>query len=210
MIGIIGKKREMTQIFAENGRVVPVTLVEMHPCTVALVRTEEKDGYSAIQLAMGKRKRTKKSIKEHLKRAGIESCKALFEFRVDDSKLYKVGQKMGIEIFTEGEIVHVSGVSKGKGFQGVIKRHGFSGGPKTHGSRSHRVPGSTGASATPARVVKGTKLPGRTGGDRITVKNLKIINIDKKKNFIAVSGAIPGSRNGIVLLHKVETKTKKK
>jgi len=209
MIGIIAKKKEMTQIFTDNGIVIPVTIIEAPPCAITQVKTLKNDGYYAIQLATGTKKNMNKPLLGHLKRVGIKSCRTLFEFRVDDVKQYKVGQKINLSMFEEGEIVNVSGVSKGKGFQGVIKRHGFSGGPKTHGSTSHRVPGSTGASATPARVVKGTKLPGRTGGNRVTVKNLKIVKIYKEKNLIAVSGAIPGSRNGIVFLRKIEKKGKK-
>jgi len=209
MIGIVGKKIEMTQIFADKGMVIPVTIVEAPPCVITQVKTLENDGYYAIQLAVGTRKNMKKSLLGHLKKVGIASCKALFEFRVDDVKQYKVGQKINLSMFDEGEIVYVSGVSKGKGFQGVVKRHGFSGGPKTHGSTAGRVPGSTGASATPSRVVKGKKLPGRMGGDRVTVKNLKIVKIYKEKNLVAVSGAVPGSRNGIVFLRKIEKKGKK-
>lgn len=202
MIGLICKKKEMTQIFEDDGTVVPVTIVEANPCIVTQVKTEEKDGYSAIQLGVGKKRRITLPIKGHLKKSKLKTAKDFFEFRVHQPRDYKLGQKLDVNIFSEGETIDVSGFSKGKGFQGVVKRHGVSGGPETHGSTSHRVPGSIGASATPGRVLKGKKLPGRLGGKRITVKNLRIIKIEKDNNLIAVKGAIPGSRNSIVLLKK--------
>lgn len=202
MIGIIGRKKEMSQIFNDDGEVIPVTLVEVPGCFVTQVKTEENDGYSAVQLGFGTGENSSKALKGHVKESGIESVKALFEFRVSKTDKYQVGQEVGIDIFKKGEIVDVSGYSKGKGFQGVVKRHGHSGGPDTHGSRSHRVPGSMGASATPSRVLKGKKLPGRMGGGHVTVKNLEIVKIEKEKNIVAVKGAIPGSRNSIVLLRK--------
>lgn len=210
MIGLIGKKKNMTQIFADDGTVIPVTIVEANPCVVTQVKTEEKDGYSAIQLGFGKKRKISMALKGHIKKGKLETVESIFEFRVSNPENYKVGQLLDVEIFTEGELIDVSGFSKGKGFQGVVKRHGFSGGPKTHGSTSHRVPGSVGASATPGRVVKGKKLPGRMGGERITVKNLKIVRVEKNNDLVAVKGAIPGSRNGIVILRKIASKEKKR
>jgi large subunit ribosomal protein L3 len=210
MIGIVGRKKEMSQIFSDDGKVVPVTLVEVPGCVVTQVKTEASDGYSAVQLGFGSSKNINKSLKGHIEEAGMESVETLFEFRVSDIDKYKVGQKVFIDILMEGEIVDVSGYSKGKGFQGVVKRHGYSGGPDTHGSRSHRVPGSMGASATPSRVLKGKKLPGRMGGDHVTVKNIEIVKIDKDNNIVAVKGAIPGSRNSIVLLRKTTERGKRK
>lgn len=210
MIGLIGKKKNMTQIFADDGTVIPVTIVEANPCVVTQVKTEKKDGYSAIQLGFGKKRKISMPLKGHIKKGKLESVESIFEFRVSNPENYKVGQLLDVEIFTEGELIDVSGFSKGKGFQGVVKRHGFSGGPKTHGSTSHRVPGSVGASATPGRVVKGKKLPGRMGGERITVKNLKIVRVEKNNDLVAVKGAIPGSRNGIVILRKIASKEKKR
>ncbi|TES91908.1 MAG: 50S ribosomal protein L3 [Candidatus Cloacimonadota bacterium] len=210
MIGLIGKKKEMTQIFAEDGIVFPVTIIEIAPCVVLQVRTAKRDGYSAVQLGVGKKKKIPLPLKGHIKKAKLETVKSIFEFRISDPENYRVGQKMNVDIFSEGELIDVSGVSKGKGFQGVVKRHGYSGGPKTHGSTSHRVPGSIGASATPARVVKGKKLPGRMGGNRVTVKNLKIVKIEKDNNQLAIKGAIPGSRNSIVLLRKKSKERKKR
>lgn len=210
MIGLIGKKKNVTQIFADDGTVIPVTIVEASPCIVTQVREEKKDGYSAIQLGFGKKRKISMPLKGHIKKGKLESVESIFEFRISDPENYKVGQLLNVEIFTEGELIDVSGFSKGKGFQGVVKRHGYSGGPETHGSTSHRVPGSLGASATPGRVVKGKKLPGRMGGERITVKNLKIVRVEKNNNLVAVKGAIPGSRNGIVILRKIASKEKKR
>ncbi|MCK4233822.1 50S ribosomal protein L3 [candidate division WOR-3 bacterium] len=209
MIGLIGKKREMTQLFEEDGTVVPVTLIEAKPCVVTQVKTEEKDGYSAVQLGVGQKRNVSKPIKGHLRKGKLETVKYLIEFRVSDPENYSEGQLLDVKIFSEGEIIDVSSFSKGKGFQGVVKRHGYSGGPETHGSTSHRVPGSLGASATPGRVVKGKKLPGRMGGNRVTVKNLKIAKVEQGENIIAVKGAIPGSRNSIIILRKKRNKKKK-
>ncbi len=202
MIGIVGKKQEMTQLFDEDGTVVPVTIIEAQPCVVTQVKTRESDGYSAIQVGYGTKKWVSKALAGHLKNAKLESVKSLVEFRVADATKYHIGQSIDVSIFAEGETVNVSGISKGKGFQGVVKRHGFSGGPKTHGSTSHRVPGSIGSSATPARVLKGKKLPGRMAARRVTVKNLQIIKVEKEKNRVAIKGAVPGSRNGPVIVRK--------
>lgn len=202
MIGLIGKKKEMTQLFTDDGTVVPVTIVETHPCVVTQVKTIEKDGYTAVQLGFGNSRKMSQPLRGHLKKSKLKDVEVLMEFRITDPENYVEGQKIDVDIFAEGEVIDVSGCSKGKGFQGVVKRHGYSGGPKTHGSTSHRVPGSIGASATPARVVKGKKLPGRMGGDTITVSNVKVAKIEKEKNIIAIRGAIPGSRNSIVVLKK--------
>lgn len=208
MIGIIGKKQEMTQLFAEDGTVVPVTIIEAGPCVVTQVKTRETDGYPAIQLGYGTKKRVGKAMAGHLKGAKRATIELLVEFRVEDPGEYRVGQVVDVGIFAEGEVVNVSGFSKGKGFQGVVKRHGFSGGPKTHGSTSHRVPGSIGSSATPARVLKGKKLPGRMAARRVTVKHLQIIKVEKEKNLVAIKGAVPGSRNGVVVVKKMEREKK--
>jgi large subunit ribosomal protein L3 len=210
MIGIIGRKKEMSQIFNDEGKVVPITLVEVPDCFVTQVKSEETDGYSAVQLGFGTRKNITKPLRGHVKKSGMDSVETLCEFKVPREDKYRVGQEVNIDIFKEGEIVDVIGYSKGKGFQGVVKRHGYSGGPDSHGSRSHRVPGSMGASATPSRVLKGKKLPGRMGGNHVTVKNLEIVKIEKEKNIVAVKGAIPGSRNSIVLLRKKSSREKRK
>ncbi len=210
MIGLIGKKRETTQVFEEDGTVVPVTIVKAEPCVVTQVKTIESDGYCAVQLGVGKKRKISLAVKGHIKKAKLGTVKSIFEFRVNNSSDYKIGDTIDVNIFGEGEIIDVSGFSKGKGFQGVVKRHGVSGGPETHGSTSHRVPGSIGASATPARVLKGKKLPGRMGGNRVTVKNLRIAGIEKDNNLVLVKGAIPGSRNSIVLLRKKTVEPKKR
>jgi large subunit ribosomal protein L3 len=205
MIGIVGKKQEMTQLFNEDGTVVPVTIIEVAPGVVTQVKTKESDGYHAIQVGFGTKKRVNKAMEGHLSKAKLKTVESLIEFGVQDPAEYSVGQVVDVSIFSEGEIVDVSGLSKGKGFQGVVKRHGFSGGPKTHGSTSHRVPGSIGSSATPARVLKGKKMPGRMPARRVTVKNVQIVKIEKEKNRVALKGAIPGSRNGVVIVRKRET-----
>ncbi|OQX56344.1 MAG: 50S ribosomal protein L3 [Candidatus Cloacimonas sp. 4484_209] len=211
MIGLIGKKKEMTQIFDEDGTVVPVTIIEANPCTITQIKTVENDGYSAVQLGItGKKKKSTLPLKGHLKKSKLNAVEFLYEFRVSELKDYKPGQKLALDIFEEGEIIDVTGFSKGKGFQGVVKKHGYSGGPETHGSTSHRVPGSIGASATPGRVIKGKKLPGRMGGVRVTVRNVKIIKVEKNNNLVAVKGAVPGSRNSIVILKKKGKKSNKK
>jgi large subunit ribosomal protein L3 len=202
MIGLVGKKREMTQIFTEDGTVVPVTIIEASPCIITQVKTRETDGYTAVQLGFGTKKRVSKAIQGHLGRTKLGAVEALVEFVVEDPGKYAVGQIVQVDIFAEGEIVNVSGFSKGKGFQGVVKRHGFSGGPETHGSTSHRVPGSIGSSADPSRVLKGKKLPGRMPSRQVTVQNLKIVKIEKDKNRVAIKGAVPGSRNGLVIVRK--------
>lgn len=204
MIGIVGKKKEMTQLFTSDGTVVPVTIIEAHPCVVTQVKTTKTDGYDAIQIGHGTKRRVSKAMEGHLKKAKLKSIESLVEFAVEDPGKYTVGQVVDVSIFTEGEMVNVNGFSKGKGFQGVIRRHGFSGGPKTHGSTSHRVPGSIGSSATPARVMKGKKMPGRMPARRVTLKNLQIVKVEKDKNRVAIKGAVPGSRNGVVVVRKTD------
>lgn len=202
--GLIGKKLGMISLFSTDGKIVPVTAIELGPCTVTQVKTRDTDGYDALQLAFGERKvkRIKKPLKGHLGKAGIESASVLNEVAVDDPNAYSAGQVVNLEIFNVGEKVAVTGKSKGRGFAGVIKRHGFSGGRKTHGSKCHRIPGSIGCSAWPARVFKGKKLPGRYGNDKITVKNLEIVDIRPEENLVLVKGAIPGANSGIVIVRK--------
>ena len=183
----------MTQIFGENGIVMPVTLIKAGPAIVTQIKTKEKDGYEAAQIGFGERnlKNIKKPQKGHLKKAQSLGIKYLKEFRVEKPG-FKLGDEITVDVFKEGDKVRVSGVSKGKGFQGVVKRHGFHGGSRTHGQKhSEREPGSIGATG-PQRVFKGRRMPGRMGFTRVTVKNLKVVKIDKKNNLLAVSGAIPG------------------
>jgi len=194
----------MTQVFNEKGQVVPVTLIEAGPCSVVQVRTKEKDGYSAVQIGFGeiKDKKIKKPQKGHFKKANLEKgFRYLMEFPDND---LKIGDKIDVSIFQEGEIVKVTGISKGKGFQGVVKRHGFSGFPASHGTKHGlRAPGSIGSSF-PERVWKGKKMAGRMGGERVAVQGLKIVQIDKENNLLAVKGAVPGKKG--VLLEIIATK----
>jgi len=205
MSGIIGKKIGMTTIF-NNGAAVPCTVIEAGPCVVTQVRTEEADGYKAIQLGFGekKEKRTTKALLGHFKKANTTPKRKLVEFKEFD-KEFALGETVKVEdVFTEGEFVDVSGNTKGKGFQGVVKRHGFGGvGQTTHGQHNRaRHPGSIGACSYPARVFKGLKMAGRMGNTKVTIQNLQVLKLFPEKNLIIVSGSIPGGKNGIVTLHK--------
>ena len=198
--GIYGKKLGMTQIFDENGLVIPVTVVEVEPCVVVKKKTVETDGYNAIQIATGevKEKNMNKPLKGIFDKAGIAYKKYIKELRVDNVDDYNVGDEIKADIFAAGELVDVQGVSKGKGFQGVIKRHGQSRGPMGHGSMYHRRPGSMGSTSTPGRVFKGKRLPGHMGANTITIQNLEVVAVDLDKNVILVKGSVPGV-NGAIL-----------
>jgi len=205
--GLIGKKIGMTQSFDEEGNVVPVTVILAGPCTVIQKKSDKRDGYSALQLGLIEEKASKKSIKPvigHFKKADIPPTKILREFCCDNQSEIKEGDQFFVDVFKVGEKVRVIGTSKGKGFAGVIKRWGFKGGKASHGSMFHRRPGSVGASAYPSRVMKGKKLPGHMGRDRVTVKNLKILQADKENNMLIVNGSIPGANGGYVLIKKVD------
>ena len=198
--GILGKKLGMTRVFRENGQSIPVSALEVGPCYIIQIKQSEKDGYNAIQIGFQPKKETRlnKPLNGHLRAAGKGGFTFLRELRVDDLEPFDLGQEITSEIFDVGDRVMVRGVSKGRGFSGVVKRWGFSGGDTSHGSRSHRVPGSIGASATPSRVMKGKKLPGRMGNQRVTVKNLRVVDVIREKNLILVKGAVPGSKGGLV------------
>ena len=198
--GIIGKKIGMTQIFDENGLVIPVTVIEAGPCTVAQVKTVETDGYNAIQLGFGEvnAKHINKPEMGHFAKSKLEAKKHLREFRLSDISTYKVGDEVKADIFTAGEKVDIQGTSKGKGFQGVIKRHGQSRGPMGHGSMYHRRPGSMGPTSTPGRVFKGKKLPGHMGRVTVTIQNLDVVAVDMDKNVILVKGSVPGAKGSIL------------
>lgn len=200
MKAILGRKVGMTQVFTENGDVVPVTVIESGDLFVIQKKTVEKDGYDAIQVGFGKVKpvNVKKPMKGHFGKAKVEPMRFLREFKVDNIDDYEVGQKIGVDIFQAGDKVDVVGTSKGKGFQGSIKRHGHKTGDATHGSKFHRLRGSLGASAGVGRVMKGTKAHGHMGHDRITVLNLEVIKVDADKNALLVKGAIPGPKKGLV------------
>lgn len=205
MIGLLGKKTGMTRIFDENGNVVPVTIIEAGPCFISQIKTKEKDGYDAVQLGFDEKKikSTNKPLAGHFKKAGISPKRFLAEFRDFNLKDLQIGQQILVDVFSEGDKITVQGISKGKGFQGVVKRHGFGGGPVTHGQSDRlRAPGSIGASSYPSRVFKGQRMAGRMGGKKVSVRNLKIVKIDKDQNLIFVKGAIPGHINGYVKLIK--------
>jgi large subunit ribosomal protein L3 len=195
---ILGKKIKMSQIFDKEGNCIPVTIVEAGPCYVTQLKTKEKDGYEAVQIGFEKLKE-KKITKSKQKKP----FRYLKEFR-DDPKNYQLGQEINVSIFKEGDLVSVSGISKGKGFQGGVKRWGFSGRPSTHGTKhEERTLGSVGAS-TPSRVIKGKKMPGRTGGERVTIKNLEIVKIEPQKNLLYIKGAVPGSRGSLLEIKSVK------
>ena len=201
MKGILGKKIGMTQIFTEHGEVIPVTVVEAGPVVVTQIKTTENDGYTAIQVGFqdAKEKSLNKPQKGHLAAANTLK-KHLKEFRVDSVEEYTVGQEIKADLFAAGELIDVTGISKGKGFQGPIKRHGQSRGPETHGSRYHRRPGSMGACSYPGRVFKNKKLAGHMGSIKVTVQNLEVVRVDADKNFILVKGAIPGAKGSVVTI----------
>lgn len=201
---LIGKKIGMTRYFLGEGESVAATVLKVGPCVVTQKKIMDKEGYNAIQVGFEpqKEKRVNKPLKGHLDKAGAGYFKVLREIRVDDAEPFELGQVIKADIFNIGDTVHVSGTSKGRGFAGVMKRWGFSGGRKTHGSRSHRIPGSIGCSATPGRVHKGRKLPGHYGHQRVTVRNLKVIDVRPEMDVVVVKGAVPGSRNSLIEIRK--------
>lgn len=202
--GILGKKLGMTQIFEADGRLIPVTVVEAGPCVVLQNKTEETDGYNAVQLGFGeiKEKHTTKPMKGHFDKAGVAPVKFVRELRLAAPSEYAVGDKIAADIFAAGELIDASGVSRGKGFAGTIKRHNFSRGPMKHGSKSHREPGSTGAmiSGHGGRVLKGKKLPGHMGSEKVTVQRLTVVRVDADRNLLLIKGAIPGPKKGLVVV----------
>ena len=198
--GIIGRKIGMTQIFDEKGNVIPVTVIEAGPCVVAQVKTQETDGYNAVQLGFGdvKDKHINKPEAGHFAKAKLANKKHLREFRLDNVENYKVGDEVKADVFEAGEKIDVQGITKGKGFQGVIKRHGQHRGPMGHGSMYHRRPGSMGSTSTPGRVFKGKKLPGHMGRITVTIQNLDVVRVDMDKNVILVKGSVPGAKGAIL------------
>jgi large subunit ribosomal protein L3 len=211
MIGLIGKKIGMTQVFTDEGRVIPVTVIEAGPCTVVNVRTPEKHGYSAIQLGFDdwtKKRPKSRPIKGQFDRAGVPQKRRLREFRVLDSSTYEVKQDLTADLFAAGEKVKVTGVSKGKGFAGGVRRWGFSGFGDSHGAKGSRAPGAVGMCATPARTPKGMKMAGRMGGARVTVKNLEVVEVDAERNLLLIRGAVPGVRRGYVYIEKLRESAK--
>ncbi len=199
---ILGIKLGMTQVFDENGKVVPVTVIRAYPNRVVQVKKEETDGYSAIQLGFleAKEKKVTKPLLGHFKKANLPPFRVLKEVRVEDISEFNVGDELKVSIFSEGEYVDVTGTSKGRGFAGVMKRWGFSGGPDSHGSRFHRAPGSIGMCADPSKVFKGKKLPGHYGNERVTVQNLRVVKVVPDEDLIFLKGAVPGFRKSVVLI----------
>jgi large subunit ribosomal protein L3 len=204
--GLIGRKLGMTGVYSPDGKYVPVTVVEVGPCVITQIKTNEIDGYQALQLGFGNRKpnRTTKPLAGHFKKSGGQYFQFLREFPVDQPADYSVGQKLTLEMFEIGQRIEVSGTTKGRGFTGTIKRHGFRRGPKTHGSRNYRLPGSIGCSAWPAKVFKGKKMPGHYGVERKTVRNLEIVDIRADENVLLLKGAVPGSKSGVLELRKMK------
>jgi large subunit ribosomal protein L3 len=197
--GIIGKKVGMTQVFAEDGLLIPVTVIQAGPCLVVQKKTADKDGYDAVQIGLVEKvssRRVTGAMRGHYEKAGVTPVRTLAE--VPYSGEANVGDKVQVDIFKEGDAIDVVGQSKGKGFQGVVKRHHFRGGRATHGSMFHRAPGSIGASAFPSRVMKGMRMGGRMGGEQVTVKNLRVAKVDPENNLLYIRGAVPGGRNGLV------------
>lgn len=200
MKSIIGKKVGMTQIFLENGDLVPVTVVQAGPLKVVQVKTVETDGYNAIQVGFGEKKEKKvnQAAKGHFDKANVAAAQVLQEFRTEEGETFEVGQEITVDIFAENDRVDVSGTSKGKGTQGAIKRHNFSRGRETHGSKFHRSSGARAAGTYPGRVFKGTKQEGKMGNERVTVQNLEVVRVDAENNMILIKGAIPGNKKGLV------------
>jgi large subunit ribosomal protein L3 len=195
--GLLGRKLGTLQIFDRDGTAVPVTVIETGPCTVLQVKTKDRDGYEAVQLGFGVRRRVNEPMKGHFK--GLGSFRYLREFRVDEISQWEVGQRVGAEVFEPGDLVDVSGISKGRGFAGVVKRYGFRGGPKTHGqSDRYRSPGSIGASASPSRVIKGLKMAGHMGAVKVTVRNLEVVDSNPARGVILVKGSVPGAKDGLL------------
>lgn len=199
---ILGRKLGMSQVWSADDRLIPVTVIEAGPCFVSQVKTQKRDGYEAVQLAFGDLKEGKanKPTAGHFAKARVAPKRFLHEARIASGESFKAGQKITVDIFEVGGKVDVVGTSKGKGFAGVMKRHNFKGGPGGHGSHFHRAPGSIGMCASPSRVLKGTRLPGHMGNDTVTVKKLEIIKIDAEQNLLVVKGAVPGGKNGLLVI----------
>lgn len=209
--GILGTKLGMTQVFDDENRVVPVTVIQAEPNTVAQVKTVDSDGYTAVQLAYGARKHVAKPLAGHLAKAGLDSARVLAELRFDDpSDLPELGDRIGVDAFAKGDVIDVTGTSKGKGYAGVMKRHNFAGMGDGHGvKKKNRHPGAVGACATPGRTFKGMKMAGRTGGQRVTVQNLEVVDIDTDHQLLLVKGAVPGSDGQVVFVRSaVKSKNK--
>ncbi len=210
-IGMLGRKIGMTETFEKDGKLTPVTIIEAGPCLVLQLKVLGLDGYRAVQLGFGEKKesRTKRPLLGHFKKAGVKPKRFIKEIRISDKDNYKIGREIKVDIFKEGDFVDISGTTIGKGFQGGMKRWGWSGGPASHGSMTHRRPGSIGASAFPSRVFKGRHLPGRMGGNKRTVQKLKVTKVDLENNILMVKGAVPGHKNGYLVIRNTSKKPEK-
>jgi large subunit ribosomal protein L3 len=199
---ILGTKIGMSQVWSDDDRLIPVTVIEAGPCVVSQLKTAKRDGYEAIQLAFGyiKPNRVNKPMKGHFAKAKCEPKRYIAEARLEEGETFKLGQEIKVDIFEPGSHIDVIGTSKGKGFAGVMKRHNHHGGPGGHGSHFHRAPGSIGMCASPSRVLRGTKLPGHMGVDTVTVKNLEVIKVDPEQNLLVVKGAVPGGKGGLLVI----------
>ena len=207
-LGVIGEKLGMTQVFDEQGLAIPVTVIKVDPLTVTQVKTVDSDGYNAIQVGVvpAKEKHLTKAELGHFKKNGLENFRHLQEFRLDNPEAYTVGQKIDLSVLTEGTKVDVTGTSIGKGFQGTVKRWNFGRGPMAHGSKNHREPGSIGAGTTPSRVIKGKRMAGNMGNERVTISKLKLVKVDSANNLVLVKGSVPGCEGRLVTI--VPTRTK--
>lgn len=199
---ILGRKLGMTQVWSEDDKLIPVTVIEAGPCVVTQVKSMKKDGYRAVQIGFGEiaERKVNKPMMGHFEKAGVDPVRHLQEIRLSEGDTFKAGDTITVDAFAEAASVHVTGVSKGKGFAGVMKRHNFKGGPGGHGSHSHRIPGSVGQCATPSRVFKGKKLPGHMGTDTVTVRNLDVVRIDSEQNLLIVKGAVPGGKGALLTI----------
>jgi large subunit ribosomal protein L3 len=205
MEGIIGKKIGMTRIFDQEGEAIPVTVIQAGPCPVIQVKTEEKDGYSAVQVGFGEKRKKLVTLPllGHFDKAKVEPKRILKEIRTDGAEEFKAGQELKVDIFSVGDKVRVTGLSKGLGFQGGVRRHKFRGGPKTHGQSDRlRAPGSIGSSSYPSRVYKGQRMPGRMGRDKVTIKNLEVVGVDSERDLLLLKGAVPGKKNSYLTIRK--------
>jgi large subunit ribosomal protein L3 len=207
--GFLGRKIGMSQVFEENGGVVPVTVIEAGPCVVTQIKTQETDGYEAVQLGFGETRKLNEPMKGHLKNSRL--VRHLREVKADDLSEFQVGQQIGVNIFEPGELVDIIAQSKGRGFAGTIKRHGFGGGPSTHGQSDRaRAPGSIGGGTTPGRVFKGLKMAGHMGNEKVTVKNLRVVRVNPERNLLLVKGGVPGAPNGLLMIRRTGKKASSK
>lgn len=210
MGGILGRKIGMTQVFGADGQIIPITVIESGPCCVLQIKTNQSDGYNAIQVGFEdiKDAKVKKPLQKKFKKIKVTAKRLIKEIPVENPENYRVAQHIDVAEFSPGDFVDIVGTSKGRGFQGGVKRWNWSGGPKSHGSMSHRVPGSIGSSAFPSRVFKGHHLPGQMGNQRITVQNLEVVKVDKDNNLLVVKGSVPGHKNSYLIIRKAKKKSK--